>query len=135
MALDLNRGVMTKFHPTGMRVSMYLDDPGRYYDDRGDPLADEFAKAAGFDLEKNRKEKAKQVRMAAYKAELDKEYASAEESLAAELSRNGGHDVRAIGGEQYALFGKDGKKVMVGSRADIELMVGPFKLDAETEAA
>jgi hypothetical protein len=135
MALDLNRGVKTRFHPNGMKVSMYLDDPGTYLDDLGKPFPDELAKQAGFDLDKWRKEKLKLQKLAAFKKQLDQEYASAEEQLATELSRNGGHDVRAIGGGQYALFGKDGSKVMVGTKAEIELMVGPIQLDPELSPA
>jgi hypothetical protein len=134
MALDLNRGVIHRFHPNGMRISMYLDDPGTYLDDRGKAMAEELAKAAGFNLDKHRRDKLKQLKLAEYKKTLDAEYASQEEALAQELSRNGGHDVRSVGGDQFALFSKDGKKVMVGSRQEIELMVGPIKLD-ESQAA
>jgi hypothetical protein len=135
MALNLNRGVMTKFHPSGLKVSMYIDDPGTYLDDRGDRLDEAFAKAAGFDLDKNRREKLKQLKLAEYKAQLDREYASHEERLATELSNNGGHDVRHIGGGQYALFDKDGAKVMVGSREEIELLVGPIKAELQVVEA
>lgn len=135
MALDLNRGVKTRFHPSGLKVSMYLDDPGTYYDDKGSKLDESFAKTAGFDLEKNRREKLKLLKLEQYKRQLDQEYASAEELLAEELARNGGHDVRSIGGGQFALFGKDGKRVMVGSRDEIELLVGKLPEGSTGEAA
>lgn len=135
MALDLNRGVITKYHPGGLKVSMYFDDPGTYYNDRGEKIDESFAKAAGFDIEKNRKEKLKQLKLEQFKRQLDEEYASAEERLAEELARNGGHDVRPVGGGQFALFGKDGKRVMVGSREEIELLVGPVKPEGSTGEA
>ena len=126
---------MTKFHPSGLKVSMYFDDPGTYYDDRGNKIDESFAKGAGFDLEKNRRDKLKLLKLEQYKRQLDQEYASAEELLAEELARNGGHDVRSVGGGQFALFGKDGKRVMVGSREEIELLVGKLPEGSTGEAA
>jgi hypothetical protein len=126
MALDLNRGVMTKFHSNGMKVSMYLDDPGTYLDDRGEKLDPKLATQAGFDVEKDRKKKVAQIKLAQYKDQLEKEMASEEEALARVLSQNGGHDVRHIGGGQFAVFDSRNKKVMTGTREEVEILIGPL---------
>lgn len=129
MALDLNRGVMTKIHPTGIRVNMYLDDPGTYLDDRGEPLDPKLAEGAGFDLERDKIEKMKKIKMAQYKAMLEEEYMTAENRLASEMSKRSNFDVRPLGGNQYAAFSKGGEKIMVGKKEEIELLVGSSKID------
>lgn len=126
MALDLNRGVKTKFHPSGMSVNMYLDDPGVYLTASGDPMDAELAKQAGFDLERMNLERVKQLKLKAYREQLDRELQSEEDNLAAAFSQSDKHDVRHIGGGQYAVFDKDGKRVtkVAMSKADVELLVG-----------
>src|SRR5690606_37787061 len=110
MALDLNRGVMTKFHPSGIKVNMYLDDPGTYLDDRGQPLDEKFAIQAGFNVERDKREKLKQLKLKAYKEQLDREMRSEEEALAEAMSQSGNVDVRHIGGGQFAIFDKTGAR-------------------------
>lgn len=128
--LDLNRGVTTRKHPSGVYVSQYDDDPGTYLDPRGKPVAPELAKQAGFDIEKDKVAKLKLLKLAEYKKQLDAEYATAEETLARELSKNGGHDIRHVGADQYAVFNADGKRVAVGTKDEIELLFGPVKTEA-----
>lgn len=126
MALDLNRGVKTKFHPSGLTVNMYLDDPGVYLTATGDPIDSKLAEQAGFDLAKMNAERVKMAKLKAYKEQLERELQSEEESLAAAFSQSEKHDVRHIGGGQYAVFDKDGKRVtkVAMSKADVELLVG-----------
>lgn len=125
--LDLNRGVMTKFHPqNGMRISKYIDTPGSYYTDTAEPVAPELARQAGFDVEKDMREKLKQERLAAAKRAIEAELREEEDAIAEALSGKSGFDVRHLGGGQYALFGKDGKKLtrVAMTKADAELLLG-----------
>lgn len=136
--LDLNRGVITKFHPSGIKVNMYLDDPGTYLDDKGEQIDSKFAEQAGFNVERDRREKRKQLMLDQYKERLEREMKTEEEAIADAMSQSGKYDVRPIGGGQYALFDKDGVRVTRApmSKADIEMLLGPLPdLPDASEAA
>lgn len=48
-AIDLDRGVHSRTHPTlNMEIYMYVDDPGVYLTAHGDPVKPDLAEAAGF---------------------------------------------------------------------------------------
>lgn len=136
MGLDLDRGVMIRIHPSGIKIGMYIDEPGDYYTEAGEPIDRELAKAAGFDIEKDAKQKLINRQVTDYKLKLEAEMASEEEALAVALSKTGEYDVRHVGGGQYALFGEDGVRVTKGtmSKADIELLIGR-KVDVVTDGA
>jgi hypothetical protein len=126
-SLDLNRGVMTKFHPqNGMKISQYIDSPGVYYTDTAEPVPPELARQAGFNVEKDMRNKLKNERLAAAKRQIEAEMRQEEDAIAEALSGKSGFDVRHIGGGQYALFGKDGKKLtrVAMTKADAELLLG-----------
>lgn len=125
--LDLDRGVIVKFHPANrMQIAMYVDSPGVYYTETGEPVAPELARQAGFKVENLLREKLKLERLAAFRRQLDAEMREEEEAFAQALSNKSNHDVRHIGGGQYALFSKDGKKLtrVAMTKADVELLVG-----------
>lgn len=125
MALDLNRGIISKKHAaSGIRVSAYIDNPGEYFDERGEPVAPQIAQQAGFDVEKDAREKLKQERLEAYRKQVEQELADEEENIAQALSGDK-HDVRHIGGGQYAIFDGEERLTKVGmSAADVKLMLG-----------
>src|SRR4051812_3762451 len=108
MRIDLDRGVMQRFHPQGMKISMYIDSPGVYLTENSEPVAVELAEAAGFDTKKHAKDKIKQEKTAAFKAQLERDMASEEDAIGQALSGDGKVDVRPIGGGQYAIFDKSG---------------------------
>lgn len=134
--INLDRGVMQRFHPGGMRISMYLDSPGVYLTENGDPVPELLAEQAGFDVKKHAKDKVKQEKVAAFKAQLERDMASEEDAISQALSGEGRVDVRPIGGGQYAIFDKEGKRMtkVAMSRADAEAIVGPLP-DAEGTGA
>jgi hypothetical protein len=137
MALDINRGCYIRFHPSGnMKVAMYMDNPGVYMDESGNPLDERFARDSGFDVDKDRREKLKLDRLAAYKAKLEADMASEEDTIAGMLTNKGDYDVRHIGGGQYAVFDKDGKKLtkVAMTKADVELLVGAVPTDPNDPA-
>lgn len=56
-AIDLDRGVHSRTHPTlNMDIYMYVDDPGVYITAHGDPVKPELAEAAGFPVAEQVKE-------------------------------------------------------------------------------
>lgn len=71
--IDLNRGVIICIHPTGMRVNMYVDDPGVYLTIHGGTISEEIARQAGFPVEKHAKQRLKLQRMADAKARISRE--------------------------------------------------------------
>jgi hypothetical protein len=68
--IDLDRGVITRITHAG-EVSSYVDVPGVYFDGQGEPVTDDAAVRAGFDLERDRLEMRKLERLAKAKAEID----------------------------------------------------------------
>ena len=124
--INLDRGVMQRFHARGMKISMYLDDPGTYLTETGEPIPAELAAEAGFDTDKYKREKIKQTKVAAFKAQLEREMAVEEDAIAQAISGSGKVDVRHIGGGQYAIFSAAGERMtkVAMSRADAELITG-----------
>lgn len=53
--IDIDLGVTMRNTPAEQRVTMYKSMPGLYLDVRGRPVPDEMARAAGFDVEGDRK--------------------------------------------------------------------------------
>lgn len=73
MKIDLDRGVMTKRHSSGVYVHMYLDQPGVFLNDFGAEVPPEMAAAADFDVERLLKERQKRDRLAEAQAEIEHE--------------------------------------------------------------
>lgn len=125
MALDLDRGVIMRPHPSGIKIAMYRDAPGEYLSERGDKIDPELAKQAGFDTDRDNRDRVKKQRLAAYKEQLEQDLATEEENLARALSSDK-YDVRHVGGGQYAVFDADGEKVtkVALSKKEVELIIG-----------
>lgn len=84
--IDVNRGVVSRLHlDTGVRVYMYYDKPGYYFDDHERPVAENFAAAAGFPVEEHAKDRYRRERMEAFNMELNKRLADAEENAEKEV--------------------------------------------------
>lgn len=133
MALDLNRGCLIRFHPANrMQIAMYIDSPGEYYTETGSPVAPELARQAGFDVEKDMRQKVANARLAAAKRQIEAEMRAEEDAIAQVLSDRSKLDVRHIGGGQYALFDKvNGKQLtkVAMTKADIEVLIGAVPAD------
>lgn len=74
MALDWTRHPQHNRHPNGFFVVTYADSPGTYYDEAGNPVKDEVARQAGFNVEEDRVEADKRRQIA--KAREDAEQAA-----------------------------------------------------------
>lgn len=96
--IDVNRGVVSRLHrETGVRVYMYWDAPGYYYDEHSNHLAEEFADAAGFPTKDHAKARFKAEKMTAFMAQVDKSLADAEEAQDKEvLAEKGGYRILAM---------------------------------------
>ena len=73
--VDLDRGVSKRSYD-GIQVCMYKDDPGIYFDNLGNTIKDEFAKAAGFPIAELKLEKEKMARMKTAQLDIEKEYST-----------------------------------------------------------
>ena len=117
MAVDFDRGVNIRLHKSGIRVCMYLDDPGAFYDANGDPLADSYAAQAGFDVEGLTRERKKREALAKAQAEIERDFAKrdADYERVAEAAVMGSLTVRHISRGKYAVFSEAGEQVTQGS--------------------
>lgn len=77
--VDLDRGCIQQMHPNGSLISMYRDAPGVYYGESGQPVRDDVAEAAGFDVKSLRIARRKGELLEEFKAKLDRDFAKAEE--------------------------------------------------------
>ena len=103
--IDHDRGAIIRFHPSGMRVVMYYDDPGRYWDERGVQLKGEIAAKAGFAVEKLAKDREYNMRMAEAKRQIDAEFEAYGDKIARAVSEGAGNlSVQHLGSEKYAVF-------------------------------
>lgn len=96
--IDVNRGVVSRLHrETGVRVYMYWDKPGYYYDEHHNSLAEEFAGSAGFPVREHAKDRFKAEKMEAFSAQVQAQLAAAEEAQDKEvIAEKGGYQVLAM---------------------------------------
>lgn len=93
--IDRDRGAIIRMHPMGMRVAMYVDEPGVYYDERGGQVTAEVARRAGFRTDTDSLARKKQQYMAAFKARLEQDFEAVEASIS---------EAEASGGEGVGIF-------------------------------
>lgn len=104
MSIDLDRGCIIRQHSSGIRIAMYYDSPGDYYDERGVLVSRDFAQQAGFDVADLEKQKQKSKRLKVFQQQLEREYSSEQDRIAEAISAGGKLKARHIGGGQYAIF-------------------------------
>ncbi|TVR78986.1 MAG: hypothetical protein EA405_13630 [Rhodospirillales bacterium] len=111
--LDLNRGVMTRFTSDGLQVSMYLDAPGEYLDENGDPVPMKLASQAGFDTKRDVREAARLEKLRLAKAKIDLEYVDNDDDFQVlEHIENGGKlKVRRMANGRHAIFNEAGERI------------------------
>lgn len=103
--IDHDRGCIIRFHPSGMRIVMYYDAPGQYFDERNTRMSDKMAQAAGFDTGKLASQRERNARLMQMREAVDKEFAAFEDRLAAAASQGfGALSVRHLGNAAYAVF-------------------------------
>lgn len=113
MALNLDHpaGWTSRKHPSGMRIYAYLDQPGSYLDEKGRPIGHKLAKEAGYDVDQAILERDKNLRLAEFRQQLDREFSdrAAELDAMAELSGDG-IEARPLKAGGYEVL-RDGDKV------------------------
>lgn len=113
MAIDVNRGVVSRLQrETGVRVYMYYDKPGYYFDEHEHNLPDEFAASAGFPVDQHAKERFKAEKMAEFNKQVDASLLAADEAIEKEvIAEKGGYKVLAMAYGTAIVVDSDGKKV------------------------
>jgi hypothetical protein len=142
---------------SGIQVAEYGDYPGEYYSMGGEPIPDDMAAQAGFDVAEGRKEKRRRELRAEADKKIDeqiaKESQEIEEKLAVEESERGkrgqkaepgevhiqvGSNLRAIhrGGGRYRVVDSEGNVVTDGlSKTEADRFISDAAAAEEEEAA
>jgi hypothetical protein len=96
--IDVDRGVVSRLHrETGVRVYMYFDAPGYYYDEHSNSLSEDFAEQAGFPVKDHAKDRFKREKMKAFMSQVDRSLAEAEEAQDKEVvAEKGGYKILAM---------------------------------------
>lgn len=106
--IDYDRGVMKMDDAaTGVSVYMYLDDPGRYLNAHGTEVGVDLARRAGFDVDKQVKERQLKKRLAEAYAKIHSEMQMGEASRIV-VREKGGFAIRDIGLGRHELVSPDG---------------------------
>lgn len=96
--IDYDRGVIIKIEPiTGSDVFMYVDAPGKYLSAHGKPISDQFAAAAGYDIEHLAKERVKLDRKKIASDAIDAELADDKDAKNAVVEEINGYKLVDIG--------------------------------------
>ncbi len=109
LAIDLNRGVQCcREKQSGTYVYMYIDTPGVYLSELGEPLTEDFARSAGFDVEKFRKERQKAEKLAAATKAIEAELGDKPGTVLREAA---GYKLMALPLDRAEIVDPDGHKV------------------------
>lgn len=75
-AIDLNRGVLIrKMRDANMKIFMYFDTPGIYYNVHGKEIPEAVARAAGFETERYAKQRLKREKMKEFERTIEAQLA------------------------------------------------------------
>lgn len=112
LKIDFDRGVIFSQHPSmAVWVYMYVDSPGHYLNAFGNPVPEQLAKEAGFDVEKHAKERKRRERMQEAKDAIDAELAEINEENAVVVKEKGGFKVVDIGLGRHNVLDPDGNRL------------------------
>lgn len=116
MALDLDRGVTKRRHPSGFIIAMYKDEPGVFYDVNEERVGQEAARAAGFDVDELSKERMKREKMAEARQRIEEQFSSTEADIERILNAQASsYEIKHLGSGLYGVFDQDGNRLTNGS--------------------
>lgn len=121
MAIDLDRGVTKRRHPSGFVVAMYKETPGHYFDVNEQPVAPEAARSAGFDVDALEKERLKQEKLQEARERIESQFSTTEADMERILNAQAEHyAVKHVGSNLYAVFDPDGNQLTRGAMSENE---------------
>src|SRR5262245_59974300 len=72
---DYERGLIIQVSgASGERIMMYVDEPGTYLNAQGQPVSEDVARGAGFDVTKHKADRRRQESLARARAAVDQQY-------------------------------------------------------------
>lgn len=134
--IDYDRGVLLRYHEgTGVEVYMYHDEPGVFLSAHGTPVAESFARQAGFEVDELMKRRRIKERMAVAMKQITDEIEIAE-SKAIVVKEKGGFAIVDLGYDRYQVHSPDGDNLTPSplSRAQSELLLDSLAPDEEVPA-
>jgi hypothetical protein len=137
---------------TSIRVCHYADErPGEYYSESGEPITEEMAARAGYDVVENRKEKRRRELLADAEQKIEDQIASEEAAIeeqiqkeedarpsASEVHVQPGADLKAVhrGGGRYRIVDANRNTITDGlSKKEADRFISDAAAAAEEEAA
>lgn len=72
--IDLDRGVQIRNSIHGIAVYMYYDDPGVYLNAHGDPVSEDLAREAGYDIARLAREKTRRDAVKKAMGEINEQF-------------------------------------------------------------
>lgn len=125
MKLDLDRGVITRWHPNGgFDVHMYADEPGVWYDSHGKEVPASIAKGAGYEVDRLMQEKALAEQIAVASAKVHKEMKRTTEATT--VAERGGFELVRVAPGLFKVKNPDGQFI---TRQPVAETIGRVLLD------
>lgn len=115
MEIDLNRGVTIRISPENVRVHMYKDEPGVFYDIFGKEVPLKVAEAAGFDVTAALRQKEKNRLIKEAREKIERDFREQErvitDRIENAISDDAPYKPRDLGYGWYKVIGPDGEPV------------------------
>lgn len=118
--IDRNRGCMIRHHRSGVRVVMYMDQPGVYYDENGHEVDEGLAKAVGYDVEANRNEGRKQQVRRRFEKLLDQQFSESADLVDRIADGDTNIKVTKTANGRFHIYNSDGDKLSKNDMSEEE---------------
>lgn len=113
--IDYNRGILKKKdNQTQITVIAFKDDPGNYFDERGQPVSNDLARAAGHDVETGARERRRRELKAESDKKIDKQLREEDAKIDAQIQQEAAKAAKNDGGEERTQAGTDMKAIHRG---------------------
>lgn len=106
-AIDYDRGVQKRLHPTGISVFMYKDQPGVFYNAHGKEVAPSLATECGYKTERLLREKLRREKMTAAQIAIDEEFGYSDKQHVVVAERDG-YQLVDIGLDRFIIEDNEG---------------------------
>lgn len=112
--IDINKGVETHWHSSGMQVHMYVNEPGVFRNSHGTIVSKELAAEAGYDVDRLVGEADRRKRIADAIAAVDQEFNQAQNETGGPVlvEEASGFKLLDIGLGRFSIQDPDGNQVV-----------------------
>jgi len=119
----------------GPYVYMIIDEPGVYYSEKGDPLAESVAKAAGFDTDEFARARNKREALAKANAEIEARFSSPD--IETVIVKKAGYELVHVGHGRHIIRDTTDSAILTPhpiSRDEADFIFNAITSDGGTEA-